>query len=64
MGFFIGFIALAFGLFWESWAVVNAVTPEVARQRAPEFELLDLQGRKIRSTDFAGKVRIVDFWAT
>lgn len=31
---------------------------------APDFELQDLTGEKVRLSDFAGQVRIVDFWAT
>ena len=30
----------------------------------PEFSVTDLQGRKISSADFRGKVVLVDFWAT
>jgi cytochrome c biogenesis protein CcmG/thiol:disulfide interchange protein DsbE len=31
---------------------------------APDFELADLDGRTIRLADSAGKVRLIDFWAT
>jgi thiol-disulfide isomerase/thioredoxin len=31
---------------------------------APEFTLLDLEGKNVRLSDTAGKVRLVDFWAT
>lgn len=31
---------------------------------APNFELLDVNGRKVRLSDFKGKVIILDFWAT
>ena len=31
---------------------------------APEFELADLSGKKVRLSDFKGKVVILDFWAT
>lgn len=31
---------------------------------APEFELPDLDGKLVRLSDSAGKVRLVDFWAT
>ncbi len=31
---------------------------------APDFALKDLEGKVVRLSDFAGKVRLVDFWAT
>jgi peroxiredoxin len=31
---------------------------------APEFELADLSGKRVRLSDFKGKVVILDFWAT
>ena len=33
-------------------------------KKAPYFELKDLNGNKVRLSDFAGKVIILDFWAT
>ena len=33
-------------------------------KKAPYFELKDLNGNTVRLTDFAGKVIILDFWAT
>ena len=32
--------------------------------KAPDFDLLDLDGNHVRLSDFAGEVVIVDFWAT
>ena len=32
--------------------------------KAPEFALQDLSGKTVRLSDYAGKVVIVDFWAT
>ena len=32
--------------------------------KAPEFKLKALDGKEVRLSDFKGKVRIVDFWAT
>jgi thiol-disulfide isomerase/thioredoxin len=31
---------------------------------APDWELKDLDGRTVRSSDFKGKVVVLDFWAT
>jgi len=31
---------------------------------APEFDLVDLDGNPVRLADSAGKVRVIDFWAT
>ena len=33
-------------------------------QKAPNFTLIDTQGKKVSLSDFKGKVVIVDFWAT
>ena len=32
--------------------------------RAPDFTLQDLSGQMVKSSDFSGKVILVDFWAT
>jgi thiol-disulfide isomerase/thioredoxin len=37
---------------------------EVVRTAARPFEVKDLQGRTLRSADLAGKVVVLDFWAT
>src|SRR6266702_2139861 len=37
---------------------------EELRQPAKVFALQDLEGRALRSTQLAGKVVVVDFWAT
>ena len=38
--------------------------PAGAASKAPAWEVRDLDGKTVKSTDFAGKVVIVDFWAT
>jgi cytochrome c biogenesis protein CcmG/thiol:disulfide interchange protein DsbE len=32
--------------------------------KAPDFTLLDLNGQMVKSSDFSGKVILIDFWAT
>lgn len=38
--------------------------PSATSQPAPNWELNDLNGGKIKSSDFKGKVVVLDFWAT
>ena len=35
-----------------------------AMETAPEFTLTDVTGEEVNLSDFAGQVRLVDFWAT
>jgi thiol-disulfide isomerase/thioredoxin len=39
-------------------------TQEISGSAAPQWTLKDLNGNPVNSTDFAGKVIVVDFWAT
>lgn len=41
-----------------------ALAGDDARQDVPRFELKDLSGKRVRLDDFAGKVVVVNFWAT
>jgi thiol-disulfide isomerase/thioredoxin len=41
----------------------GATAPDGVRM-APDFALEDLEGRTVRLSDSAGKVRLVDFWTT
>lgn len=46
-------------------AALNAEKPEAATlPSAPAWELKDVEGKTVKSTDFAGKVVVLDFWAT
>src|SRR5262245_12186924 len=38
--------------------------PAVAAKMAPDFALPDLEGHTVHLSDSAGKVRLVNFWAT
>jgi peroxiredoxin len=40
------------------------VKKEAERKRAPGFELTDAEGKPVRLSDYAGKVVLLDFWAT
>lgn len=45
-------------------AVLASVSKKMISQPSPQFELVDLDGKKISMTDLKGKVVILDFWAT
>src|SRR5215510_7380067 len=53
-------IVLTFALFGCS----NASVPNVAKGPAPDFELENVAGGKLKSANLKGKVLVVDFWAT
>jgi thiol-disulfide isomerase/thioredoxin len=40
------------------------VADATASSKAPAWELTDVDGKTVKSSDFAGKVVILDFWAT
>jgi peroxiredoxin len=44
--------------------VLIANITHASDKKAPYFELKDLNDKTVRLTDFAGKVIILDFWAT
>ena len=41
-----------------------AATASITPWPAPQWELTDVNGQQVRSSDFKGKVVILDFWAT
>lgn len=61
--FSIGALAVAAGLTLYLHTLGDS-TPATAPDRAPPFELPDLQGQPRSSTQWAGRVRIINFWAT
>jgi peroxiredoxin len=44
--------------------VGNALSVEMQNQKAPDFTLMDMQGRQVSLSDFKGKIVLVNFWAT
>jgi thiol-disulfide isomerase/thioredoxin len=48
----------------DSAAAADREGWEDLRQPAPDFALQDLEGKPLRSKDLAGKVVVLDFWAT
>ncbi|MFH1497301.1 MAG: TlpA disulfide reductase family protein [Verrucomicrobiota bacterium] len=45
-------------------AIAPARAESGAKASAPEWTLQDVDGQEVKSSDFAGKVVVVDFWAT
>lgn len=46
---------------WTSWSATDAKS---GTNPAPAWKLKDLNGKTISSSDFKGKVVVLDFWAT
>jgi peroxiredoxin len=57
-------IALARATRSERSGACRAMDPQLLSVKAPGFELPDLAGEKRRLADFAGKVVLLNFWAT
>lgn len=50
---------------WAGGRAPSAVsTTKGTLRKAPSFELLNLQGETVRFEDYAGKVILLDFWAS
>jgi thiol-disulfide isomerase/thioredoxin len=45
-------------------ATASGPNPSAVKSAAPEFELENVAGGKLKSNDLKGKVTVVDFWAT
>src|ERR1051326_250236 len=41
-----------------------AIKKEGVRKNAPDFELIDQNGKTVHLSDYKGKVVLIDFWAT
>lgn len=57
-------ILLAILLLRGSGSIAGETNQIKDHKPAPGWELQDLDGKTVRSTDFKGKVLILDFWAT
>jgi thiol-disulfide isomerase/thioredoxin len=63
-------LAALFATAFLAWAasslrpLFRSMSASTADSKAPAWELKDLEGRQVKSSDFAGKVLILDFWAT
>jgi thiol-disulfide isomerase/thioredoxin len=63
-------LAALFATAFLAWAasslrpLFRSMSASTADSKAPSWELRDLEGRQVKSSDFAGKVLILDFWAT
>lgn len=44
--------------------MIEELKKEMIEESAPDFELVDLNGNKVKLKDYAGKTVIIDFWAT
>jgi peroxiredoxin len=44
--------------------MVEELKEKIKNEPAPEFELVDINGKSVKLSDFKGKTVILDFWAT
>jgi len=57
-------IASAAALMVVVFAVFMVGTSTVSAQAAPDFTLIDMEGKEVSLSDYKGKVILLDFWAT
>lgn len=60
----IGAVFVAAILFGQSKPSATETSPSSKLTLAPAWQLQDVDGKTVRSSDFKGKVVILDFWAT
>ena len=56
--------ALSIVLIFALNACAKTPAPTSAKGPAPDFELENIAGGKIKAADLKGKVAVLDFWAT
>ncbi|NEV63482.1 TlpA family protein disulfide reductase [Thiorhodococcus minor] len=65
-----GAISIGAAIFGQRWVDESPMLERLTErgpdqlQALPDFRLLDLQGREVASNSWAGKVLILNFWAT
>ena len=57
-------ISLATLVFNSNVSLAGEPNQSESAKPAPSWELADLEGKTVRSTDLKGKVVVLDFWAT
>jgi thiol-disulfide isomerase/thioredoxin len=60
----IGAVFVAAVLFGQNKQGATETSPSSKLAPAPPWQLQDVDGKTVRSSDFKGKVVILDFWAT
>ena len=60
----IGAVLVAAVLFGQNKPSATETSPSSKLAPAPAWQLQDVDGKTVRSSDFKGKVVILDFWAT
>ncbi len=57
-------IASSVAILFVVLGIFTIGTTSVSAQEAPDFTLVNLDGKNVTLSDFRGKIIIVDFWAT
>lgn len=60
----LGLVFAVVGVFWIGSPQGRSVLTETRRAPAADFSLQGLNGKTVKLSDYDGRIRIVDFWAT